>query len=223
MTSAGILATAQCQNPLPVGAVGSNTVTAKLLVQAGKPDHDSCGEVSVPPAPKMPLTWAEGRISSSWTSVLVTANAGTTRSVRMGFLTCLAPKQVVGSINDWTRSPRPRIRPCTRSAIASVWARVQRVLGWARQAAVPQSCEVLRRRPPQRRSAQAGRRSRHGLRRRTNRNAQGPLSGAIPALWFPMCGAFVSGEIFGRRLVAVSGARNPTTVGGGRVRPERAG
>ena len=39
VTVAGMLNTAQCQNPLAVGASGSYTVTAKLLVSAGNPDQ----------------------------------------------------------------------------------------------------------------------------------------------------------------------------------------
>src|SRR5689334_13801443 len=58
VTVAGRLATAQCQNPDAVGASGSYMVTAKLRVSSGNPDHDSCGEVSEPPAPMMPLTWS---------------------------------------------------------------------------------------------------------------------------------------------------------------------
>lgn len=41
VTEAGMFATAQCQNPDAVGASGSNTVTTKLFVSAGKPDHES--------------------------------------------------------------------------------------------------------------------------------------------------------------------------------------
>src|ERR1700754_3159821 len=58
VTLTGRLATAQCQKPEAVGASGSYTVTAKLRVSSGKPDQDSCGEVSDPPAPMMPLTWS---------------------------------------------------------------------------------------------------------------------------------------------------------------------
>src|SRR5688500_16521142 len=57
VTEAGTLATDQCQKPLPVGASGSYTVTAKLFVPSGKPDHDSCGERSSPPGTP---TTAEG-------------------------------------------------------------------------------------------------------------------------------------------------------------------
>jgi hypothetical protein len=77
VTAAGMFATAQCQNPLPVGASGSKQVTAKLFVSAGNPDHDSCGETSSPPAPMIPDTWAFGSVSPSRTSVLVTLKAGT--------------------------------------------------------------------------------------------------------------------------------------------------
>ena len=38
----------QCENPLPVGASGSNISTAKLLVAAGAPDHARRGVVSGP-------------------------------------------------------------------------------------------------------------------------------------------------------------------------------
>ena len=52
----GMSQTAQCQNPAAVGASGSYMVTAKLLVSAGNPDQDNCGDVSLPPAPICPLT-----------------------------------------------------------------------------------------------------------------------------------------------------------------------
>ena len=56
MTDAGMLNTTQCQNPLPVGASGSYTVTAKLFVSAGKPLHRRCGERSpLPSTPNIPL------------------------------------------------------------------------------------------------------------------------------------------------------------------------
>jgi hypothetical protein len=69
--------TAQCQKPLPVGASGSNTVTAKLLVSAGNPDQDSCGETSSPPAPMIPLTCGWSSRSPWRMSVLVTSKEGT--------------------------------------------------------------------------------------------------------------------------------------------------
>ena len=72
-----MLATAQCQKPLAVGASGSNTVTAKLLVPSGKPDQDSWGERSSPPAPITPLTCGCARAAPSDTSLLVTEKLGT--------------------------------------------------------------------------------------------------------------------------------------------------
>jgi hypothetical protein len=77
VTEAGMFATAQCQKPLPVGASGSSTVTAKLRVLSGNPDHDSCGERSSPPAPITPLTCGIASVPPSVTSVLVTVNDGT--------------------------------------------------------------------------------------------------------------------------------------------------
>src|SRR5207248_9527500 len=65
VTSAGMFTTAQCQKPLTVGASGSHMVTTKLFVPAGKPLQDSCGEMSWPPAPKIPLTCG---IASFWPS-----------------------------------------------------------------------------------------------------------------------------------------------------------
>ena len=44
--------TTQCQKPLPVGASGSKQWTAKLLVPAGTPDQESCGDLLPPPQPK---------------------------------------------------------------------------------------------------------------------------------------------------------------------------
>src|SRR3954449_2750512 len=76
VTDAGMFATAQCQKPLAVGASGSNTVTAKLLVPSGNPDQDSCGERPSPPAPMPPLTCGMGRTSPSDTSLLVTVKVG---------------------------------------------------------------------------------------------------------------------------------------------------
>src|SRR5271165_7085584 len=48
VTLAGMLATHQCQKPLPVGASGSKTLTAKLFVPFGAPDQDSAGETFLP-------------------------------------------------------------------------------------------------------------------------------------------------------------------------------
>src|SRR3954452_23230424 len=75
VTEAGMLYTAQCQKPEPVGASGSWMVTAKLLVSAGYPDHDRCGETSAPPPPAPQWSRASGRPSA--TSVLDRVNNGT--------------------------------------------------------------------------------------------------------------------------------------------------
>jgi hypothetical protein len=72
-----MLVTAQCQNPLAVGASGSKQVTAKLFVPSGAPDHSSCGDTSSPPAPMIPLTCAFGSVCPSLTSELVTLNEAT--------------------------------------------------------------------------------------------------------------------------------------------------
>jgi hypothetical protein len=52
-------------------------VTAKLLVSSGKPLQLSWGDVSDPPAPRMPETYGVAIFSPSTTSVLVTSKAGT--------------------------------------------------------------------------------------------------------------------------------------------------
>src|SRR5690242_12217008 len=84
VTEGGRLQTAQCQNPLAVGASGSYTVTAKLLVSGGNPDQDSCGDTSSPPAPMIPLTCPRASRSPSAMSVLVRANEGTTPMMSYG-------------------------------------------------------------------------------------------------------------------------------------------
>src|SRR5690606_21031652 len=77
VTDAGMLNTAQCQNPDAVGASGSKQVTAKLLVSAGKPSHRRCGDRSSPPAPILPDRCGVGSVSPSAMSLLVTVNVGT--------------------------------------------------------------------------------------------------------------------------------------------------
>src|SRR6476469_3979632 len=76
VTVAGRLATAQCQKPDAVGASGSYTVTAKLRVSSGKPDQESCGATSDPPAPIMPLTWSLASGCASLTDSDVMVNDG---------------------------------------------------------------------------------------------------------------------------------------------------
>src|SRR5467141_3249888 len=69
VVEAGMSATTQCQNPLPVGACGSYIDTTKLLVSGGKPDHDRCGEMSSPPGtPNNFESWGTG---SGWPSATV--------------------------------------------------------------------------------------------------------------------------------------------------------
>src|ERR1700739_886204 len=67
VTSAGKLATAQCQNPDSVGASGSYTVTAELRVSSGNLDQLSCGLTSSPPAPIIPLICG---VASGWPLVI---------------------------------------------------------------------------------------------------------------------------------------------------------
>jgi hypothetical protein len=55
VTDAGTLMTTQCQNPLGVGVCGSYIVTMKLWISSGNSDHARSGEVSLTPAPKIPL------------------------------------------------------------------------------------------------------------------------------------------------------------------------
>ena len=57
VTDAGMPSTTQCHQPEPVGASGSNKVTAKFLVCAGKLDHDSEGEMFLPVMPNPSKTW----------------------------------------------------------------------------------------------------------------------------------------------------------------------
>src|SRR5487761_2239137 len=53
LTELGMLTTIQCQNPAPpVGASGSCTMTAKLCVPSGAPDHATAGETLSPVQPK---------------------------------------------------------------------------------------------------------------------------------------------------------------------------
>src|SRR5829696_3648949 len=52
VTLAGMLITDQCHQPEPVGASGSYTVTAKLLVSLGAPLHCNAGDLFSPEQPK---------------------------------------------------------------------------------------------------------------------------------------------------------------------------
>ena len=75
VTSAGRSTSTQCQKPLGVGASGSKQVTVKLLVPAGAPLQDSCGEV-LPAA----ATWSSLSGWPSVTSSLPTWNEATVGS-----------------------------------------------------------------------------------------------------------------------------------------------
>src|ERR1019366_6369883 len=52
-TRAGMLYPSQCHQPEPVGASGSYTVTAKLLVPLGAPLHFKAGDMFLPLQPKL--------------------------------------------------------------------------------------------------------------------------------------------------------------------------
>src|SRR3984885_14564239 len=83
---AGMSSTIQCQKPLPVGASGSYIETTKLLVALGKPDHDSSGEMSLPPGtPKIPDSCATGSGCPFRTVVLTTLKEGTLGRNSYGF------------------------------------------------------------------------------------------------------------------------------------------
>ena len=69
VTSAGRSTSAQCQNPLGVGASGSKQVTTNDFVPSGAPYHESWGEVSPASA-----TWSSFSGWPSVTSLLVTVN-----------------------------------------------------------------------------------------------------------------------------------------------------
>src|SRR3990172_10171816 len=56
LTEEGILKITQCHQPLPVGASGSYTVTAKLFVSRGAFRHWSSGEILPPVQPKPEYT-----------------------------------------------------------------------------------------------------------------------------------------------------------------------
>lgn len=77
VTDAGMPSTTQCHQPEPVGASGSNKVTAKFSVCAGKPDHDSEGEMFLPVMPNPSKTWFCDIIWPSATSSLRSSNDGT--------------------------------------------------------------------------------------------------------------------------------------------------
>src|SRR5215469_12318466 len=66
--------TTQCHQPLPVGASGSCTSSAKLLVSDGAPLHESAGETLLPLQPNSLNTCALAMVPPSVRSVLVRVN-----------------------------------------------------------------------------------------------------------------------------------------------------
>src|SRR3984957_11255428 len=71
VVEAGMLKTTQCQKPLPVGASGSYTVIAKLLVSLGAPLQLNDGDALPPLQPKVFATCASLMVEPSATSPLV--------------------------------------------------------------------------------------------------------------------------------------------------------
>src|SRR5574340_922459 len=75
VTAGGMLNTTQCHQPLPVGASGSKTVTAKLLVPAGTSFQVSSGDTFWPLQPKPLNTCFRPTAPLAGTSVLESSNA----------------------------------------------------------------------------------------------------------------------------------------------------
>src|SRR5665811_58878 len=80
VTAGGRSTSTQCQKPLGVGAWGSKQGNTKLLVPAGAPDQDNCGDESPNPPTCSCLSGAP-----SVTSSLVTVNSGTSGRRSYGF------------------------------------------------------------------------------------------------------------------------------------------
>src|SRR5580765_404193 len=98
--------TAQCQKPVTVGASGSHIVTTKLCVPAGKPLQESCGETSLPPAPKMPLTCGIASFSPSRKSLLVSEKEAAAGRCSYGFqVICVLLLSVVEGSSDGSDPP----------------------------------------------------------------------------------------------------------------------
>src|SRR5690242_17999784 len=74
LTSAGMLNITQCHQPLPVGASGSYTVKAKLLVPAGALFHASDGDTFPPSQPKPLYTCASAIVAPGLISALDKVN-----------------------------------------------------------------------------------------------------------------------------------------------------
>src|SRR5215217_3464440 len=121
-------ATAQCQKPLGVGASGSNIVTTKLRVSAGKSLHVNCGERSSPPAPNMPLIWGVGSCSPSATSMLVSVKAGTGASRAKGSHASDAAGVAVCAATDLPRRDSPAAPAARESDRTTTPRRCMRML-----------------------------------------------------------------------------------------------
>src|SRR5262245_36744884 len=68
---AGMSNASQCQKPLPVGASGSNTLSAKLMVPAGAPLQLSRGDTLPPVQPNELNTCSLANVPPAGTSALV--------------------------------------------------------------------------------------------------------------------------------------------------------
>src|SRR5512141_1608563 len=65
----------QCQKPLPVGASGSYTVSAKLFASAGAPLHSTPGETFVPVHPQPSKTCSAWMVPLGWKAGLEIRNS----------------------------------------------------------------------------------------------------------------------------------------------------
>src|SRR5450759_3818689 len=68
--------TVQCHHPLPEGASGSYTVSARLLVPAGAPLQASAGDTFLPEQPKPLKTWSMPMVAPSFSVGEVRVNLG---------------------------------------------------------------------------------------------------------------------------------------------------
>ncbi|HEX3979192.1 MAG TPA: hypothetical protein VHW96_23170 [Solirubrobacteraceae bacterium] len=130
VTEEGIFVIARCQKPLPVGASGSKQVTAKPFVSGGKPDHFSCGEMSSPPAPKMPERCLDASASPPAMSSLASAKlAAGMRPQQIGDA-YTAPDGVAYTLRDETQLDLParqdRLVTMTPTTSAPIYEEVLR-------------------------------------------------------------------------------------------------
>ncbi len=93
LMSEGILKTTQCHHPLPVGASGSYTVTAKLSAFSGALTHLRAGEMFFPLQPNPENTWVSVNCPlksslfkvNSWAYALPTPRSPNTATVKASF------------------------------------------------------------------------------------------------------------------------------------------